>query len=211
MPAENQTTRKSFLALIAILSWFGIIAQFFLALDNRIASIGETIVRFISFFTIESNALIAVASTTLLLTPSSRWGRFFAKTTTLTALTLYILVVGITYNALLRSLWNPQGLQRIVDEILHSVIPVLFFIFWLAWQPKQRMQYNSILPWLLFPLLYCIYTLILGPLSGYYPYPFMDAGQLGMPQVLINSGAMVILFVVIALALVWNANRQQRR
>src|ERR1700733_8302520 len=136
--------RRIFLVVIAALTWFAIIAQLILALNNRTASITETIVRFLSFFTIESNALIAIATTTLLLAPASRWGTFFAKTMTLTALTLYILVVGITYNTLLRSLWNPQGLQRIVDEILHSVIPVLFLIFWFSWQPKQRLQWSNI-------------------------------------------------------------------
>ena len=46
------------------------------------------------------------------------------------------------------------------------------------------------------------YTLIRGHLSGHYPYPFMDAGQLGMSKVLINIGAMLVLFLVISLLLV---------
>src|SRR5882757_5578904 len=106
MPDENPPNRMLFLAVIAALTWFALIAQLFLILGNRTASVAETIVRYASFFTIESNILIAVASTTLLLAPASRWGSFFARTTTLTALTLYILVVGIVYNGVLRYLWN---------------------------------------------------------------------------------------------------------
>jgi hypothetical protein len=210
MPNENPPNRKLFLAVIAALTWFALIAQLVLILSNRTASVAETIVRFVSFFTIESNTLIAIASTTLLLATTSRWSSFFARTTTLTALTLYILVVGITYNVILRSLWNPQGLQRIVDEILHSVVPVLFLIGWFRWRPKNPLQYSNILRWLLFPLLYCVYTLIRGRLSGYYPYPFMDAGQLGLARVAVNSGFLMILFVAISIGLVWISNRQIR-
>jgi len=199
-----------FLAVIAALTWFALIAQILLILGNRTASVAETIVRYASFFTIESNILIAIASTTLLLAPASRWSSFFAKTTTLTALTLYILVVGIVYNSVLRHLWNPQGLQRIVDEILHSLVPALFLIAWFRWQPKKLLQYGNILRWLLFPLLYCVYTLIRGRLSGHYPYPFMDAGQLGLPRVLINSGFVMIMFVAISFGLVWISNRRIR-
>lgn len=196
--------------MIAGLTWFALIAQFFLILDNRTASIAETIIRFVSFFTIESNALIAVASITLLLAPASRWSSFFERTSTLTALTVYILVVGIVYNCVLRFLWNPQGLQWIVDEVLHSIVPVFFLIGWLRWQPKSSLQYSNILRWLLFPLLYCVYTLIRGQLSGHYPYPFMDARLLGLPRVLINVGFMMILFVAISFGLIWVSNRQIR-
>jgi hypothetical protein len=118
------------------------------------------------------------------------------------AITVYILVVGITYNLLLRSLWNPEGLQWVVDELLHSVIPVLFFVYWWIFRSRAALLWKNIFPWLLFPLFYCIYTLIRGHLSGYYPYPFMDAGQLGMSKVLINIGAMLILFLIISLLLV---------
>jgi len=54
-----------FLAVIAALTWFALIAQLFLILGNRTASVAETIVRYASFFTIESNILIAVASTSI--------------------------------------------------------------------------------------------------------------------------------------------------
>jgi hypothetical protein len=193
---------KLFLWLIFIMAWFAVITQFVLMIANRTASEGETIIRFFSFFTIESNGLIAVALTFLLLTPGSPRSNFFTRASTMAAMTLYILVVGITYNAILRSIWNPQGLQRIVDELLHLVIPLLFFIYWFIFQSKKPLHWKNIFPWLLFPLLYCIYTLIRGQLSGYYPYPFMDLTQLGMDRVLVNMGAMLVLFLVISILLV---------
>lgn len=202
MQTENPGTRTIFMGLIWLTAWFAVIAQFFLAIANRTAAVPETVIRFFSFFTIETNGLIAVAFTFLLLTPGSPRSNFFAKATSMAAITVYILVVGITYNLLLRSLWNPEGLQWVVDELLHSVIPVLFFVYWWLFRSRAALRWKNIFPWLLLPLFYCIYTLVRGRLSGYYPYPFMDAGQLGMSKVLINIGAMLILFLVISLFLV---------
>jgi len=202
MQTATPGTKSTFGWLIWATAWFAVITQFFLAIANRIAPVPETVIRFFSFFTIETNGLIAVALTFLLLTPGSPRSNFFAKGTTMAAITVYILVVGITYNTLLRNIWNPQGLQLLVAELLHVVVPVLFFIYWLLFGPKANLRWKNIFPWLLFPLLYCIYTLIRGHLSGYYPYPFMDAGQLGFDKVLINIGAMLILFVVVALGVI---------
>jgi hypothetical protein len=109
----------------------------------------------------------------------SRWGGFFSKPTVITAITLYITVVGATYNLILRSLWKPEGLQQIVDELLHVVVPLLFIFYWLFFAPKMSLRWKDVLPWLLYPLIYVILILFRGGLSGYYPYPFIDVNLLG--------------------------------
>ena len=76
-------------------------------------------VNFFSYFTILTNSLIALCLSFILLKPSSSAGRFFSNPATLAAITLYIFIVGLTYNMLLRSTWAPTGLQKWVDEALH--------------------------------------------------------------------------------------------
>lgn len=53
MQKENPGTRTIFMGLIWLTAWFAVIAQFFLAIANRTASVPETVIRFFSFFTIE--------------------------------------------------------------------------------------------------------------------------------------------------------------
>jgi len=88
-------------------------------------------------FTIDTNILVALSYTFIALGSNSRWGKFFTKATTITAITVYIIIVGVTYNIILRSTWNPQGLQKLVDELLHSVIPVLYVLFWVFFVPVE--------------------------------------------------------------------------
>lgn len=153
-------TIRSYAAVGAFISWLAVILQLYLIIVNRTASIPETIIRFFSFFTILTNILVAVCFTTVALEWHSTWKKTFSKPAILSATTVYILVVGVVYNIILRFLWKPQGLQQIVDELLHSVIPVLFLLFWIAFVPKANLQWKAIFAWLLYPLLYLIYVLL---------------------------------------------------
>src|SRR5258705_6908454 len=101
---EKQPTKamQAFLAIGAIIGWFAVGLQFYLIIVNRVTSVPETIIRFFSFYTILTNILVALYFTVLLLKPDFRWGNFFSRANVITAITLYITVVGITYNLILR-------------------------------------------------------------------------------------------------------------
>jgi len=191
--------------IIALLAWFALVAQLVLMLENRVVAIPETLIRFISFFTILTNTLVALFFTGRLLNAV-----FTEKAGWLTALTSYILVVGITYQILLRHLWQPAGLQWVVDELLHTIVPLLVVIFWIFVGERTIIHYRQIPRWLLYPLVYFGYTLIRGLSTSYYPYPFIDANKLGLSRALLNGVFILVFFVVVQLVLVWVAKRQKR-
>jgi hypothetical protein len=196
---QKNAFNKIFLTVIVIAGWVAILFQFYLIVLHRNLSIPGTIVQFFSYFTILTNIVVAVCCTLVLLKPTSRWGKFFSQPGVLTAVALYISVVGLVYNLVLRFLWAPQGLQKIVDELLHSVIPILFLIYWLLFVQKAALQWKNAFYWLLFPFIYSIYILCRGAFTGLYPYPFMDVVVLGYKQVLLNSGYLAGVFLLIAI------------
>ncbi len=195
-------TQQIYLTIATIIAWFAVIVQFYLNIVNRANSIPEVIMRFFSYFTILTNILVALCFTGLLLKPKSGGGRFFSKPTTLTAIAVYIAAVGIVYNIVLRFTWSPEGLQMVVDESLHLVIPVLFVLYWLTFAPKAGLQWKNVFQWLIYPLVYILFILIRGALSGFYPYPFIDAKKLGYSKVLLNSGGLFIAFLLLSLLFV---------
>ncbi|SIO07756.1 Pr6Pr family membrane protein [Chitinophaga niabensis] len=185
---------KIYLFIIALLGWFALIAQFYILINSEAAPLPELVIRFFSFFTILTNLLVAVCSSVLLARP--------VKPATVTALTVYILIVGLVYNVVLRFLWQPQGLQWVVDELLHTIVPVLFFIYWFMFVAKNKLAWNSFWPWLIFPLVYILYTFIRGSFSGFYPYPFLDVPAIGFNAALINAVGVAVLFIAISLLLI---------
>ena len=192
-------TAKWISFIIVILGWFALITQFYLIILNRTVSVVETVIRYFSFFTILTNLLVALCFTFLLLNPKSKLGIFFSRITSLTAITVYILVVGMVYNLILRFLWAPKGLQLIVDELLHTVIPLLCVIFWWIYVRSKALKWKDAYPWLIYPLVYIFIILIRGAASGYYPYPFIDVNIIGYTKVFVNSGILAVCFLGISL------------
>lgn len=202
MKIQSNKIRTNFVAIISLVAWFAIFLQLYSIIVNRVVSIPETIVRFFSFFTIQSNILVAICFTFLWLKPKSKGGFFFLNHKNATAITLYITIVGIIYNMILRFLWSPAGLQRVADEVLHLVIPILVLVYWFLFVDKKLLVFKNILPWLIFPFLYLVYTLIRGHFFQFYPYPFLDVIQLGDKKVFVNSFFIVLVFLIVGFLLI---------
>lgn len=188
--------------------WFALVAQFFLAIDKRTAPAAEAVIRFMSYFTIEANGLATLGFTVLLAARRTAAGRWFSRQSVVTAITIYMVVVGLTYNIILRSLWKPSGLEWVVDELLHTVLPAACIFYWLLYaSAKKRLSWKTVPSWMLYPLIYCMYTMIRGAMTGWYPYPFLDADALGYPRVLMNIGGMIVVFFGVAALFVVIAKR----
>jgi len=198
---QKQSAR--YIALLgALTGWFALITQLVLQINNREVSIPETICRFFAFFTIDTNILAALCFTFIFLQKNSRLGTFFSKASTITAITVYITIVGIVYNVVLRSEWDPKGMQKLVDELLHSVIPALFIIFWLIFVPIEQLKWKNAFPWLIYPILYMAYGLGFGAISSFYPYPFVNVNKLGYNKALTNAGTILLVIFLLSLALI---------
>ncbi len=198
---QSSKPKHIYLALIAILGWFALVLQFYLIIQNRVVSIPETIVRYFSFFTLLTNLLVALHCSFILLRPYSQAAKFFSRPGVATAITVYILIVGIVYNTVLRYLWHPAGLQLIADELLHSVIPLMFLLYWLFFVVKGKLNCNTF-SWLLYPLFYFIWILIFGAITSFYPYPFIDVTKLGYHKVILTSGILTGGFLLLSLMFV---------
>jgi len=190
---------RIFIITGATLTWLALILQFALIIIDRSLSIAGTIIQFFSYFTILTNLLVALCYTNLII---SEKDIFFTKPNTLSAITVYIAIVGLIYNLVLRQQWNPTGIRKLVDELLHSVNPLLFILYWILFVPKGGLQWKNIFSWLVYPAAYCIYVLTRGSITGLYPYPFMEVNNLGYNKVLLNCGLICLLFLVFSFLLV---------
>lgn len=185
----------------AIITWLAVLLQLYLIIVNRQASAPETIVRFFSFFTILTNIIVAISFTAVLFSANQTNG-FFTDPKVASAVAVYISIVGLVYNIILRFLWAPQGLQRLVDEALHSLVPVLFILYWCLYVPKENLKWKDAFPWLLYPFIYLVFILIRGASSHFYPYPFIDVNKLGYNPVFINCLVLFAAFLSISFLLI---------
>lgn len=193
---------KLLIAVIFILECFALPVQYFLLVSSTELTVAEATVRFFSYFTILTNSLVAICCGFLLLPNASKPKQFFSKNTTLTAITVYILIVGLVFNIILRHTVDLKGLHLLVSEIFHTLVPLLFLFFWIWCVPKQALSWNSLPKWMSYPLAYVLYTLIHGIYSGFYPYPFIDAGKLGFSTAMTNGLVVLLAFVILSALLI---------
>lgn len=202
------------LALLGLVIGAGaLLAQFPLTLSLSMTA-GRTlpgsVIFFFSFFTILSNLLAIFCFAARVFTRCGHLA-FFRRPKVATGVALYMLVVAAIYIVILEGLWAPTGLMRVLDTLLHYVMPALFLVFWFIFVPKGANAYPDIPRFLAFPFLYGVYAMIRGALTGEYPYPILDAGRLGYPAALANMALILALFVILGLAFVaydrWAGNR----
>ncbi|MBA3401834.1 MAG: Pr6Pr family membrane protein [Actinobacteria bacterium] len=163
-------------------------------------------VNFFSFFTIQSN-LLAVA-TLCLLVVVRRDERTPIFDGVRSAVVLYIAITGIVFALLLSGLQEElQTTIPWVDFVVHKLLPVVLVVDWLLDSPRRRLPGWAALAWLSFPFAWFLYTLARGASVDWYPYPFVDVGELGYGGVLLRSVVLLVGFAVAALVLLTVGNR----
>ena len=190
-------------SVFAVVGWAALGLQYGLMISGQpAAEVATRTLNFLSFFTILTNLLVAVALTLPAIGAGTRPGRWAASEGLRAGVTMYAVVVGLVYHFLLHANWNPQGWSYVANIALHYIMPAAILIDWLAFTPNGRLRWIDAGKWLAFPLLYGGWTLLHGALSGWYPYWFIDAGELGLGRTLLNFGGLLAFFGVIGLIVV---------
>jgi hypothetical protein len=165
-------------------------------------SLLTTAIHFFSFFTIQTNVLIAASMLLPAIMPGTRLSQLLSNASIRTAVLAYTLLTALVYFALLRNIGHDDGLERRADEILHYVVPALFFCDWLAFVAKGKVPFRAVPRFLIYPALYLGWTFFYGGLTGWYPYPFVNTKRLDLWNLATNFMGLVFVALVVPYALV---------
>jgi hypothetical protein len=185
--------RRAYAGLFALVGWFAVVGQYIVGHGHDLAAT----VDYFSYFTILSNILVALTLTVAAVAPSSGLGRALLAPPMAVATVVYITVTGATFYFILAKLYHLEGWTKHLDHLLHYVMPPAFVVFWLVFVPKGRLHLRNVAWMLAAPLVYAAYTLVHGPFSGFYPYPFVDVPQIGYVHVFANIGKFIVLFTLV--------------
>ena len=182
-------------AIVLVAAVVGLSLELVRALTSD--DLGTRLVRLLSYFTIQSNILAAIAAGMLLWRPDRR-GRVFAVLR-LDAL-LCIAVTGIVYHAVLAGLQELTPSGALANLMLHTVVPVGTVVAWLVVGPRPRLS-PAVVGWsLVYPLGWIAYTFLRGAVVDWYPYPFLDVSEIGLQSALVRTGVVAVIFLVLAFA-----------
>ena len=125
------------------------------------------------------------------------------------AAALYLVITGIVYGIALAHYDTPEVIPW-VNMVVHRLTPAVFAADWLIDPPRRAPRFPRALAWLVFPLLYLLYTLVRGAVVDWYPYPFLDPRVNGNAAVAVGCVLVAAAFLAVAWLLCWTAGRRIR-
>ncbi|MFG2057227.1 Pr6Pr family membrane protein [Micromonospora sp. NPDC048930] len=167
-----------------------------------------TVTGLLPYFTIQSNVAIGVFA------GYTAWragqDRSEPPSAVKGAVTLYITITGTVYHLVLANPASPFAMVQPHRELgewwgnqfLHTVVPLLAVADWALFDQRGRLRLRYAAWWLAFPLAYLGFALVRGLIVHRYPYPFIDAGQLGYAGVGLSSLCFAVAFWLLGLLFV---------
>ncbi|MER5382417.1 Pr6Pr family membrane protein [Streptomyces sp. NPDC002688] len=171
--------------------------------------------RVLSYFTIQTNLLVAVV-----FTASARraWSARRPLPGVLTGGTLiYISITGLVYHLILANESTPfsmtgeidtlSGWHAVANQLLHTVTPIAVVLDWLLLTRPTPLALRNAATWLLYPLAYLAFCLARGAMMSpgtpaRYLYPFVDVDRHGYGGILGNAAVLSVAFYALALIVV---------
>lgn len=158
------------------------------------APLGQRIFEFLSYFTVESNILVGIATAMLCVRPDRdgafwrvlRIGSMFGITVTLAI-----------YHVILSPLAAFTGIASVSNTGLHYVVPVFAILGWIFFGPHPRVTWKALLLAATWPAAYMVLTVAQGAVTGFYPYPFVNIARLGFATVAANGAGVILLLLAV--------------
>lgn len=198
------------LGALAAAAWLTLALQFGLQIQSLLATGNHGVLgaivgaagTYLFWFTLLTNTFCAAILSAHLRGRSGPIRDFLRRPGVVTCAAGAIIIVGVVYHLLLASTFDPQGLNKLTDTMLHTVLPIGFVLAWTRLVPKGAVQLSDTPWWISYMLGYAAYILVRGAIAGNYPYFFIDVASLGYPVALRNAGLLGLAFLALSAAMV---------
>jgi hypothetical protein len=153
---------------------------------------------YVSYYTVGSNILLAAVYAAHL--SRSRALHILRDTRVRTMAAAMITLVMLVYLFVLSRVEAPQGLGKVSAVLAHYIAPPLYIAWWAATSHRDRIGFCD-LPFMIAPSIgYMSYVLLLGHLTGKYPYAMLDADRLSTWGMVVQGfGLLVALLAACSL------------
>ena len=97
------------------------------------------------------------------------------------------------------------------SDVLQVWVPLFVLLDWMLDPPDSAITWRQALAWLLYPVAFCISSLIRGTMVDWYPYDFLDPGESGgWTGIVLNLAAIIVGILVIGVVVATVGNFRHR-
>jgi hypothetical protein len=149
------------------------------------------------YFTLQSNLLVLATTTAFLLCfQDKKWFKY------LSAIALInIIITGIVFHVLLA-----EYIDGLHSHLLHTFTPILYVLFYFT-SITNVLKTKQFYVMLIYPLVYFLIFLIIGAVTGYAPYDFMNVSISGVwPVIQLTIFMMMPAIIILSIILLYLKN-----
>jgi hypothetical protein len=157
--------------------------------------IGTRLWRLFSYFTIESNLIVLAAAVLLAWRPS--YDGTVWRVVRLDSL-LGIVITGLVFAIVLAPKVHLTGAALAATIGFHYISPWATLAGWLLFGPRPRIGWRTVALAFVWPIVWLVYIFTQGAFTDWYPYPFLDAVDIGLGAAIRNAALVVVLGVALA-------------
>jgi len=149
------------------------------------------------YFSLQSNLLVLVTSTAFLLCfHDQKWFKYLSGITLIN-----IIITGVVFHLLLS-----EYVDGLHSHLLHTFTPILYVIFYFI-SITNVIKTKQFYVMLIYPLVYFLIFLILGAVTGYAPYDFMNVSVQGVwPVIQLTIFMMMPAIIILSAFLLYLKN-----
>jgi len=144
------------------------------------------------YYTLQSNLIVGVYFLLLgskVLNKYDIFNRFFG------GVTIYITITFVVFAIFLQGTYHPTGLQGVVNIVSHYIVPILAILYFVIIKNELTFKRLDMLWWIIYPLIYIIFMVIYGGITGDYLYPFFQVSEIGVNGLILTIVLLVGFFM----------------
>lgn len=149
----------------------------------------------IKYFTIQSNMLVATYFLYLII--GKRNNKLDKQ---ILGVSVNITITFIIYALMLAHTWDPKGWHQVSNILLHYITPIITVIYLLTYNEVRDFKYSDILYMMIYPLLYLLFLVTHGIITGDYLYPFFQVSEVGIFGLISMIFGLVVFFVLLSIS-----------
>ena len=185
---------------IVLLSYF-IDDAFFSELTNPLGA-----VRLFKYFTILSN-LIAVIYFWMMFSlryqhKNRRFDHFIG------GIVVYLFVTFVIYALLLEGTYEQSTLDIVGNVCLHYLNPIVVIAYYIYYRKLYQFDMFDLVLWFVFPIVYLIFLVVHGLITGDYLYSFFQVSDVGVQGLLSMIVILIGVFFLLSFVLVKIVSRK---
>jgi len=145
------------------------------------------------YFTIQTNIIVFVYFLLILLDEKRDVGIYRSM---FGGVLIYIFITMSVFIIFLQSIFHPIGVAFLGNVFVHYITPLLVLGYFFYERRNYNFKMSDIKLWLIYPLAYMTFVVILGSFTGDFLYPFFQVSTVGIIGL---SAAMVLLIILFLL------------